>query len=164
MSASPQILNRRWGEIVFSLITGGIGIAVIKGGIEMDIGWTSSGPDAGYFPFRVGIIILAASIVNLVQRGFLQPAEGDYISRKDAGAMALFFVPLVLLAIGSLWLGLYIAITLYLIIAIGVIGKIAWHRALTIAFATSAILYVTFEFVFHLPLPKGPLGPLFGVL
>lgn len=164
MSASPQLLNRRWGEILFSLITGGIGIAVIKGGIEMDIGWTSSGPDAGYFPFRVGLIILAASIVNLVQRGFLHPAEGDYVSRADAGAMARFFVPLVLLAIGSLWLGLYIAITLYLIVAIGWIGKVPWRRAITIAVSTSVTLYVTFEFVFHLPLPKGPLGPLFGVL
>jgi hypothetical protein len=164
MSASPQVLNRRWAEILFSVITGAIGVAVIKGALEMDVGWTSSGPDAGYFPFRVGLIILAASIVNLVQRGFLTPAEGDYISRKDAGAMALFFVPLVGLAIGSLWLGLYLAIALYLILAIGWIGKVAWHKTLGIALGASIALYVTFEFIFRLPLPKGPLGPLFGVL
>lgn len=164
MSDSPQILNRRAAEILFSVITGTIGVIVIKGALEMDVGWTSSGPDAGYFPFRVGLLILTASIVNLVQRGFLAPEHGDYISRKDARAMALFFVPLVALAIVSLWLGLYIAIALYLAFAIGLIGKVAWRKAITIALATSAALYVTFEFIFHLPLPKGPLGPLFGVL
>lgn len=163
MSTSPQILNRRWGEIVFSLITGGIGIATIKGGLEMDIGWTSSGPDAGYFPFRVGVIILCASIVNLVQKGILNPAEGPYLSRKDLGAMSLFFFPLVLLAIASLWLGLYLAITLYLLIALAVIGRIKWRVAIAIALACTFFLYVIFEFIFHLPLPKGPLGPLFGV-
>ncbi len=163
MSESPQILNRRAAEILFSVITGAVGIAVIKGALEMDVGWTSSGPDAGYFPFRVGLIILAASIVNLVQRGFLAPDYGDYISRKDARAMALFFIPLVCLAIGSLWLGLYLAIALYLVLALGLIGKVAWRKAVTIALTTSVVLYMTFEFLFNLPLPKGPLGPLFGV-
>jgi len=164
MSESPQILNRRAAEILFSVITGAVGIAVIKGALEMDVGWTSSGPDAGYFPFRVGLIILAASIVNLVQRGFLKPEDGDYISRKDAKAMALFFIPLVGLALASLWLGLYLAIALYLVLAIGLIGKVAWGKAITIALTTSVALYMTFEFLFNLPLPKGPLGPLFGVL
>lgn len=164
MSDSPQILNRRGAEILFSFITGAVGIAVIAGALEMDVGWSSSGPDAGYFPFRVGLIILAASVVNLVQRGFLAPNNDDYISRQEAGAMALFFVPLVFLAIGSLWLGLYIAIALYLIFAIGWIGKVTWTKAIMIALSTSISLYVTFEFIFNLPLPKGPLGPLFGVL
>lgn len=164
MSSSPQLLNRRWGEIVFSLITGGIGIATIKGGLEMDIGWTSSGPDAGYFPFRVGVVILCASLVNLVQQGILRPAEGPYVSRQDFRAMALFFVPLVVLAVISLWLGLYIAITLYLLFALGVIGRIAWHRTILISLSCALFLYGIFEFIFHLPLPKGPLGPLLGVL
>ena len=66
MSDSPQILNRRAAEILFSLITGAVGIAVIKGALEMDVGWTSSGPDAGYFPFRVGLILSVSSYpVNL---------------------------------------------------------------------------------------------------
>jgi hypothetical protein len=164
MADGPQLLDRRAAEILFSCITAAIGIATIQGAREMNVGWTSSGPEAGYFPFRVGIIILCASIVNLVQRGFLAPAAGDYVSRKDARAMAVFFFPLVGLAVISLWVGIYIGTALYLLLAVGIIGRASWIRTIAIAAISTVVLFVMFEFVFKLPLPKGPLGPLFGML
>lgn len=163
MADGAQLLTRRGAEAVFSCITGAIGIAVIQGARDMDVGWTSSGPEAGYFPFRVGIVILCASIVNLVQRGLLAPSGDDYLSRKDARGMAVFLVPLVALAAVSSWLGIYLGTVLYLLVAIGAIGRVPWTRSALIACGSGTALFVIFEFVFRLPLPKGPLAPLLGM-
>ncbi len=164
MADAKQLLDRRGAEILFSCITAGIGIATIHGAREMNVGWTSSGPEAGYFPFRVGIIILCASIVNMVQRGFLAPAGEAYLAPKDARAMAVFFLPLAALAAVSLWLGIYIGIALYLLFAVGFVGRASWRTTAAVASISTIVLFATFEFVFKLPLPKGPLGPLFGML
>ena len=51
-----------------ALATGAVGAAVMWGAAEHDIGWGDSGPASGYFPFRIGILIVLASLVNLVAR------------------------------------------------------------------------------------------------
>ena len=43
---------------VFSLI-------VIAGSVQVGIGWGAEGPQAGFFPFYVGLLILGSSVVNL---------------------------------------------------------------------------------------------------
>ena len=43
------------------------GALIIKGALEFNVGWGDIGPEAGYFPFRIGILIVLASLVNLVR-------------------------------------------------------------------------------------------------
>ena len=36
------------------------------GAVEHEIGWGDAGPAAGYFPFRIGALIVLGSLANLV--------------------------------------------------------------------------------------------------
>ncbi len=54
-------------EAAFALFTCLFGAVIIYGALEFSIGWGDIGPEAGYFPFRVGILIILASLVNLVR-------------------------------------------------------------------------------------------------
>ena len=42
------------------------------------------------------------------------------------------------------------------------VGKIAWWKSLATAFVFSAIMFVTFDIVFDVIMPKGPLEAAFG--
>ncbi len=60
--APDGILSRRTAEIGFALLLLGFGAAIVVGARELETGWGSSGPEAGYFPFRIGLLIVAAAI------------------------------------------------------------------------------------------------------
>src|SRR5688572_18414399 len=59
------LVSRTTMEVATALATAAIGAAVLWGSVEHDIGWGDSGPAAGYFPFRIGALIMLASLVNI---------------------------------------------------------------------------------------------------
>jgi hypothetical protein len=83
---------------------------------------------------------------------------------KAAANMAWFGLPLVVLIAAIPWIGLYLAAAIYLIVAIAVIGRAGLRVALGTGIVAPSALFILFEFVFRTPLPKGPLGPLLGML
>ena len=47
------------------------GLIVIAGSLQVGIGWGAEGPRSGFFPFYLGLIIIASSAVNLVQASLI---------------------------------------------------------------------------------------------
>ena len=43
-----------------------VGAVVMKNSYDLGAGWSSNGPDSGYFPFYIGLLILASSTVTLL--------------------------------------------------------------------------------------------------
>ncbi len=75
-----------------------------------------------------------------------------------------FLLPLIgfVLLIGPA--GLYLAGAAYLFVSIGLIGRVSWLKSGLIAVLVPVFLFIAFEYAFKAPLPKGPLGPLFGLI
>ncbi len=161
-ATSSGMLSRKAAEIGFASALLLFGAAIVWGSLELDTGWGSSGPEAGYFPFRVGVLIIAGSAAVLAGAA-LRSGGGDLIGRAEARNMAAFALPLVGLVVTVPWLGLYLAAAAYLLVAIGLIGRAGWRAALGSAVLAPGLLFLLFEFVFRTPLPKGPLGPLLGL-
>ena len=65
---SPSVVSTRTVEIVVSLLL--LALAVLLGydNWRTGIAWASDGPQAGYFPFYLGLILAAASLYGLVSR------------------------------------------------------------------------------------------------
>ena len=68
---SAKGLSRFAMEIGVALLTGAFGAAVCYGSVEAGTGWTDMGPDAGYFPFYIGLLIVLASL-GVVAQAFTQ--------------------------------------------------------------------------------------------
>jgi hypothetical protein len=146
-------------EAGFALFTGLFGALIIKGALEFSIGWGDIGPEAGYFPFRVGILICLASLVNLVwaliRRKTL--AADTFLTSKQTRNVAAFAVPVVVLVGVTVIMGLYVAMALYLLFTVGIVGRHRMWVTIVVAVCTPVILFVLFEYVFLTPLLKGPL-------
>lgn len=166
MSDVPQrpVLPRKPAEIAFALLLALVGGAVIAGAREMDTGWGGSGPEAGYFPLRIGLVLVVASLAVLVREALRPAGDGVLLGGIGGGRLALFVLPLVALIAVVPWIGFYLAAFAYLLVAIGLVGRVRWGRTLAIAVGTPLVLFVAFEYAFRAPLPKGPLGPLLGML
>jgi hypothetical protein len=145
-------------ESAFALATAAFGALIIKGALEFSIGWGDIGPEPGYFPFRIGTLIVLASLVNL-GRAILHRqtlAAVVFLTREQTRNVVAFAIPVVAVVGLTLGVGIYVAAALYLLFMVGLVAR---HRSwLTIAVSagTPVILFILFEYVFLTPLLKGP--------
>jgi hypothetical protein len=156
---TKPLVSRFVAEAAFALFTGLFGGVIIKGALEYNVGWGDIGPEAGYFPFRVGIVICLASLVNFVWAlvRYRRMAADTFLTSSQTRRVVAFAIPVVVLVGVSLVLGIYVAMALYLLFTVGFVGRHAKWVTLAVALATPVVLFVLFEYVFLTPLLKGPL-------
>src|SRR5262245_5189529 len=161
--SSPAITDNRTVEAAVMVLL--FALAVLLGWDNWRTGasWDDTGPQAGYFPFYLSIILGGASIYGLIsvlaKRG--EPAE-TFVTRAQLRRVLQVFVPTLLFCLAMQWLGLYVASFLLIAGFMAIIGKIAWWKSLLTAFIFVAIMFVTFDVAFDVIMPKGPLEAAFG--
>ena len=157
------LVSRTTMEIATALATAAAGAAVMWGAVEHEIGWGDAGPAAGYFPFRIGALIVLGSLANLVL-AVLRGQEGAVFLTREQGKRVLSFaLPLIAFVIVSLWLGLYVGATLYLFFTMVFQGGYRPLFALAVAFGTAVVMRHVFPMWFKVPLLTGPLEAVLGL-
>ena len=160
---SPAVTDTRTVEIVISLLLVTLATTLGIDNYRTGIAWDSTGPQAGYFPFYLSVILGGASLYGLVTT-FLarrEPSE-TFVTRAQLRRVLLVFVPTVLFCFGVQYLGIYVASFLLIAGFMRGVGKIAWWKSLVTAVVFTVIMFVTFDVAFDVIMPKGPLEAAFG--
>jgi putative tricarboxylic transport membrane protein len=160
---SPAVTDSRSVEMVVCLLL--LALAVLLGwdNWRTGIGWDSTGPQAGYFPFYLSIILGLASLYG-VTRTLLARKEAaeTFVTRAQLRRVMAVFVPTLLFCLATQFLGLYVASFLLIAGFMRLIGKIAWWKSLLTALVFTGLMFVTFDIAFDVIMPKGPLEAAFG--
>jgi len=160
---SPAVTSNRTVEIVVSFLL--LALAVLLGwdNWRTGIGWDDSGPQAGYFPFYLSLILAAASLYGLVKAVLSRElARETFVTRAQLRRVMAVFAPTLLFCLATQFLGLYVASFLLIGGFMRLVGKIAWWKSLATAFVFTAVMFVTFDIVFDVIMPKGPLEAALG--
>jgi hypothetical protein len=158
------LVSRASMEIATALVTGAIGAAVMWGAAEHDIGWGDSGPESGYFPFRIGLLIVLASLVNLViALRRIRLDASPFVTISQARSVLAFGLPIVGFVTISAFLGLYVGTILYLVFVMVVQGGYRLLFSIGLALAVAVAMRLIFPMWFKVPLLTGPLEALFGL-
>jgi hypothetical protein len=161
--ADRPIVSRLAVELAVAAITAGLGLAVVIGAIEYQIGWDDAGPQPGYVPFYVGLIIILGSIGVAVQAWRARERAGpSFLTVVQARRVATFALPILVFVGVSLVTGLYVATALYLMATMMFQGGYRWPRAVLTSVAIAIVFFVLFEIGFKQPLLKGPLEAWLG--
>jgi putative tricarboxylic transport membrane protein len=160
---SPAVTNTRAAEMVVSLLLVGLALLLGYDNWRTGIGWDSTGPQAGYFPFYLSVILACASLYGLVT-SFLTGKEASetFVTRAQLRRVMAVFVPTLLFCLATQFLGMYVASFLLIALFMRMVGKIALWKSLLTAFVFSAAMFVTFDIAFDVIMPKGPLEAAFG--
>ena len=160
---SPAVTNNRTVEIVVSLLLFALAALLGYDNWRTGIGWDSTGPEPGYFPFYLSVILAAASLYGLV-RALLsrELALETFVTRAQARRVMAVFLPTLAFCLLTQFLGLYVASFLLIAGFMRFVGRIARWKSLATAFVFTAIMFVTFDIVFDVIMPKGPLEAAFG--
>lgn len=158
------LLSRRSMEIATALATAAAGAAVIWGAREHDIGWDDSGPGAGYFPFRIGVLIVLASLANFgLALWHRDEGRAAFVTTEQFKQVLAFGLPIVAFVILSVWLGLYVATILYLFGTMVFQGGYRPLVALAFAIGVAALMRLIFPMWFKVQLLTGPLETWLGL-
>jgi hypothetical protein len=140
------------------------GAVVVFDSYRLGASWGDDGPQAGYFPFYVGLLICLSSAAVLVRalRDSALAAE-SFVSREELKMILTVLVPTVVYVALIAFLGFYLASTVYIAYFMWHLGKYSWIKIAPVAAGVSVAFFLTFEIWFQVPLPKGPLEAALGL-
>ena len=144
------------------------GAVVIWDSARLGARWGSDGPEAGYFPFYIGLILCIASLVNFVA-AIRQKGSGSFVSVTSLKMILSVIVPTIFYVclIGGVGpmpaLGIYVASAIFIALFMKWLGKYAWPITVAVSVGVPVVFFVLFEVWFKVPLPKGPLEAALGL-
>jgi hypothetical protein len=138
-----------------------LGAIVIYDSVRLGAKWGSDGPQPGYFPFYLGVIICICSAATFAV-GLRMPKE-ENVSFVGVGALKLVLSVLIPSAVyvGVVgWLGIYVTSAIFVAFFMRWLGKYPWWKVALVSIGNSVVFFLIFEVWFLVPLPKGPLEAL----
>ena len=151
-------------EIAVTLIFLLFGLVVCWDSWRIGARWGSDGPQAGYFPFYIGLIINLCSLITLVQAFRIKAADNEpFVLRGQLKMVVMVMVPTVIYVALINWLGIYVASTIYIALFMWWLGKYSWVKYVSVSVGVSVAFFLMFEVWFKVPLPKGPLEAALGL-
>jgi hypothetical protein len=160
---SPAVTSTRAVDVAVSLLLVALAATLGFDNWRTGIDWDSTGPQAGYFPFYLSVILAGASLYGLVSAYLARnEVSQTFVTRAQLRRVMAVFVPTLLFCLATQFLGLYVASFILIAAFMRMVGKIALWKSLLTAFLFTAIMFVTFDIAFDVIMPKGPLEAAFG--
>lgn len=151
----------RKADIIVALGLMLIGLLVIWDSIKLGFGWGISGPEAGFFPFYMGLGIVISTFFILLKAIKIYKKEGSGKPLVPEGGTAQILwvlLPAIGVVLLTELLGLHLATVLYLAFYMGVVGRIHWGKVILLSVLVPLAVYVLFDKIFLIPLPEGVWG------
>ena len=161
---SRSVVSLKTMDAAVALVFFAFGLLVAYDSNRLGSRWAEDGPQSGYFPFYIGLIICAASVVNLVLAVRVKSADGaSFVSREQLKAVLSVAIPTLFYVLLIQFLGIYASSTLFIAAFMMWLGKYGWLKSALIGSAVSVAFFLMFEIWFHVPLPKGPIEAMLGL-
>ncbi len=140
------------------------GAAVVFDSWRLGARWGDDGPESGYFPFYLGLLILVSSgIVFYRGLGDKKLAAKSFVSVAQLKLVLLVLAPSVIYVAFIQWAGIYLASMVFIGFFMMWLGKYGIVKTLVVSVGVMVAFFLVFEVWFKVPLPKGPIEVLLGL-
>jgi len=153
------VVSFRTMNVVVAVVLMVIATVVMISSYSLGAGWAKDvGPDSGYFPFYIGVIMFVASGVTLVQNLLSRrpEARASFVTRDQLKMVLQVVVPMTAFVVLSIYIGIYISTFLFIGFFMMWHGHYSILKTLPVAILVPVLLLIVFEIWFLVPLPKGP--------
>jgi len=158
---------RLW-ESVVALVFLVFGAVVMWDSWRIGARWAEDGPQAGYFPFYIGVFIVVSAVLILYAAFRMGAEEGGapFVEWGQLKMVLTIMVPSVvyvaLIDNPVFSLGIYVPSALFIAAFMRILGKYGWLKVAAVSIGVMVAFFLMFEVWFQVPLPKGPLEAAFG--
>ena len=151
----------RTADVTTALLLMAGGVLVLWDSVRIGVGWSTDGPQSGFFPFWLAVALLACCagiVVQAIHRGDRKP----FVTREAVGPVLKVLVPAIAFVMLIQFAGLYVASAIYMAFYMRWIGRHSWLAVLALSIAFPVVTFLVFEIWFLVPMPKGPLEAWLG--
>jgi len=162
-TADDAGISTRTMEIVVALVLLALSALVVYDSYRLGSKWGNDGPQSGYFPFYIGLLLGVASLATLVRvfltqwrrDGKATAPPGLFVEWGQLKLVLSVLVPAVVYVLAVQLVGMYVASAVYIMLFMRWLGHYSWVKSFAIGFGVSAAIFVLFEIWFKVPLFKG---------
>jgi hypothetical protein len=155
----------RRADLICAALLVASAVVVAWEGLRLGIGWSSDGPQAGFFVFYLGLALGVAAGIVVLQAVFLGDVplyRKPFVEAGQLTPVAKVLVPASLMVLATHFVGLYVAGAVYLAAYMRWIGRHSWVLTIVLAVLIPLVTFMVFELWFLVPMPKGPLETFLG--
>jgi hypothetical protein len=138
------------------------GAIVIYGSLQVGIGWGVEGPKSGFFPFYLGVVIIATSILNMLAANTLDRRK-VFADWSQLRSVLSIVIPTAVYVVAVPWVGIYLCSIILIAGFMQRLGRYSIAFSAAVAVGVMVSIYLMFERWFLVPLPKGPIEDFFGL-
>jgi len=138
-----------------------VGALVLVESIRLGFRWGPDGPQSGFFPFWLAVVVIAHSAAILI-RAIRKHSTESFATREQLHRVLTVAWPAAAMVALTHFIGLYVAALLYLFFYMRFVGRHSWLTTAGLSLALPVLTFVVFEKWFLVPLPKGPLEAWLG--
>ena len=152
----PVVLMRTM-EVVVAAILLAFGATFLYTSYKLGFRWGSDGPESGFFPFYVSLIICVASAVTLVTAIVSRDGRSreSFVERGQLKQVVSVLIPAAMFILGIQLIGMYVSSAIYISLFMRMLGKYSWGKSAALGVAISVLFFLMFEVWFQVPLYKG---------
>ena len=142
-------------------------VLILLGGLvlfdasRLGIGWSSDGPQSGFFPFWLSLIMVVSCSMIMLQETS-KASRGPFVTRARFAPVLKVLWPAVAAVVIMQFVGLYVASALYMGFYMRWVGHHSWRAVLALSIGIPLVTFLVFEEWFLVPMPKGPLEAWLG--
>jgi putative tricarboxylic transport membrane protein len=159
---SRAALSMRAAEVGAAAILLALGALVIYDSLRVGQGWAAEGPQAGFYPFYVGLALCAAALGLLLQQRFGGAKGEHFVGRAELRRALTLLWPSILFVAAIYFVGIYVSSAAFLYFFMRRHGDYRALSPLPICLGVPLAMFLMFEIWFAVALPKGPLEALLG--
>jgi hypothetical protein len=161
-SAGPSVRIVTMDLIVAALVFV-LGAVVTVESYRLGSRWGADGPDAGYFPFYIGLLVCISSGVVFAQSlGRFKRDAKIFVRWGQFKQVLVILLPAAAYVLGIQLIGIYVPSALFIGLFMKFAGGYSWLRSVVVGATVSVVAFLLFEVWFKIPLPKGPVERLLG--
>ena len=154
-------ISMRATELVVAALLFVAGAVVVYDSYRLGSKWGSDGPQSGYFPFYIGLLICISSVINFAQALMTRRMASEiFVAWGPFKLVLTVLIPAAVYVLGVKYIGIYLASAIYIAIFMAWLGKYSWLRSIAVGVAVNMSFFLMFEVWFKVPLYKGDLDPL----
>jgi hypothetical protein len=158
----PSGISVRAAETAVALFLLSLGGLVMYDSVRLGFRWAGDGPEAGYFPFYIALLICVSSL-GVLGQVFFGKRRGEhkvFVEWEQLKLVLSVLVPAAIFVFGIQMIGIYVASVAYIAFFMVWLGKYSWIKSVLLGIAVSVVTFMMFEIWFKVPLFKGAFNPL----
>jgi hypothetical protein len=151
----------RTADLTTAVVLMAAGVLVVWDSLRLGIGWGSDGPQSGFFPFWLAVLLLV-SCAAIAWQAWRRASRTAFVTREQLKPVLTTLLPSAGFVVLTQVVGLYVASALFMTFYMRWVGRYGWVPIVLAAVLFPVLTFVIFETWFLVPMPKGPLEAWLG--